>query len=233
MKKNVTLTLMLAVGAASVLGSVALAQQSTVDAQLTYKNIVVYADGKLVDTTGAEPFIYNGTTYLPVRAVADAIGKEVNWVGETNTVYLGAMPSNFVETDTKLEDMYSYNSTFSKIEHIQKGADNLSNKYTSGAVFYCTNAKTQDENSVEYSLNGKYKSIKGTVCVPYVDRKNTNEKVVKIYGDDKLLFTSKTLTAGSQPENIDLDLKGVAVLKIEIDGSGAVGFFDAIVYAGN
>lgn len=46
------------------------------------------ANGKAV-----EPFIWNGTTYLPVRAVGAAVGKDVSWDGDTKTVYLGAKPS--------------------------------------------------------------------------------------------------------------------------------------------
>ena len=45
----------------------------------TYNNIKLYVNQKLItpkDAAGntVEPFIYNGTTYLPVRAVANALG---------------------------------------------------------------------------------------------------------------------------------------------------------------
>ena len=48
-----------------------------------YDNIKIFMDGEEVtpkDGNGqsVEPFIYNGTTYLPVRAVSNAIGKEVS-----------------------------------------------------------------------------------------------------------------------------------------------------------
>ena len=36
-----------------------------------------------------EPFIYNGTTFLPVRAISEALGKEVEWDGPTSSVYIG------------------------------------------------------------------------------------------------------------------------------------------------
>ncbi len=42
------------------------------------------ANGNIV-----EPFIVDGTTYLPVRAVAEALGEEVSWDGATKTVYIG------------------------------------------------------------------------------------------------------------------------------------------------
>lgn len=64
----------------------------------SFNNIKLYVDQKLVtpkDASGStvEPFIYNGTTYLPVRAVADALGKEVSWDAVTKSVYLGTQPA--------------------------------------------------------------------------------------------------------------------------------------------
>lgn len=58
-----------------------------------YNNIKLSIDGKMVelkDTKGnaIEPFIYEGTTYLPVRAIAEALGMEVKFNETTNTVEL-------------------------------------------------------------------------------------------------------------------------------------------------
>lgn len=36
-----------------------------------------------------KPFVHNGTTYVPLRFVADALGKNVNWDGKTGTIYIG------------------------------------------------------------------------------------------------------------------------------------------------
>lgn len=57
------------------------------DIPVTYRNIKIVVDGKELSTS-AEPFIYNGTTYLPIRAVGEAVGKEVAWNSGTNTVVL-------------------------------------------------------------------------------------------------------------------------------------------------
>ncbi len=80
-----------AVVTALVLGSV-----STVFAKVwqgrimvNYNDIKIVVDGEKI-LTDKEPFIYEGTTYLPVRDVAKAVGKAVEWDGKTNTVYLGA-----------------------------------------------------------------------------------------------------------------------------------------------
>ena len=57
----------------------------------------IYADGVKLDPKDAngnpvDVFIYNGTTYLPVRAVSDALGVPVQWDGNTRSVYLGTQP---------------------------------------------------------------------------------------------------------------------------------------------
>ncbi|MCD7855414.1 MAG: NPCBM/NEW2 domain-containing protein [Clostridiales bacterium] len=206
-----------------------LAKQATVTGELTYKNIKVYADGEVVDTTEAEPFIYDGTTYLPVRAVANAFGKEVTWNGETNTVYLGAVPSVYVETDTLLEDMYSYNSTFQQVSHVNNGADNINQKHTSGCIFKC--GGVNNDGSVEYSLNGKFATFSGIIALPYVERNNNSEKVVTIYADGKAVYTSSKMKSGSAPEAFDIDVSETAVIKVKVEGVGQIALYDAVFYA--
>lgn len=61
--------------------------------EISYNNIAVTLDGeqvKLADANGnpVEPFMYNSTNYLPVRAVAEALGLDVDWDGTTKTVIL-------------------------------------------------------------------------------------------------------------------------------------------------
>lgn len=58
-----------------------------------YSDIKIVIDGETIipkDATGkmVEPFIVDGTTYLPVRAMCEAIGYNVEWDGNTQTVYV-------------------------------------------------------------------------------------------------------------------------------------------------
>lgn len=62
-------------------------------ATLYYQDIRVTLNGEkldLVDGRGrtVEPFTIDGTTYLPVAAVSQALGLEVEWDGQTSTVAL-------------------------------------------------------------------------------------------------------------------------------------------------
>lgn len=72
---------------------------ATQSIQVSFDSIKIVVDGRIItpkDASGntVEPFIYNGTTYLPIRAIGEAIGKEVNWDKTTKTAYLGVMPTS-------------------------------------------------------------------------------------------------------------------------------------------
>ena len=92
MKKNLKAILAGGVLAASITGA-ALAAGSTCTETLHFNGISLQVNGETVqitDSTGAptEPFIINGTTYLPVGNVAKLFGYEVKWDGSTQTVIL-------------------------------------------------------------------------------------------------------------------------------------------------
>lgn len=65
--------------------------------ELWYNDIKITLDGEEIvpkDATGntVAPFIIDGTTYLPVRAVAQAVSLDVEWDEDTNTVKLTGTP---------------------------------------------------------------------------------------------------------------------------------------------
>lgn len=95
MKKNVFVLSLLG---AMVLGTCPVsAEDGTREISAAFRDIKIIVDGKQLSTP-AEPFIYNGTTYLPVRAVGEAVGKEVDWDNDTKTVTLTTPPPT-IEAD--------------------------------------------------------------------------------------------------------------------------------------
>lgn len=84
----ISLAVVLAVG----LTTTALAASGLVSIQISYRNgITVKLNGAkaaLADANGktVEPFIYNGSTYLPLRSVSEALGLDVDWDASTSTV---------------------------------------------------------------------------------------------------------------------------------------------------
>ena len=56
-------------------------------ATLTYRDIKVVLDGRQLNIE-TEPFLIDGTTYLPLRPISEALGLTPSWDGDTNTVTL-------------------------------------------------------------------------------------------------------------------------------------------------
>lgn len=98
-------------------------------------SITVTLDGEAQtfhDAQGAVvlPLTYNGTTYLPVRAVCGLVGLAVEWVQDTGTVKLGngANGSLFrfttqtlAEADYKVSGTCSYSGTVGITAHVKGG----------------------------------------------------------------------------------------------------------------
>ncbi|MEE0868020.1 MAG: peptidylprolyl isomerase [Clostridia bacterium] len=66
-----------------------------------FDNIKVMVNGEeknLKDTNGnaVEPFIVDGTTYLPVRAISELFNTPISWDGNSKTIYIGEVPESFV-----------------------------------------------------------------------------------------------------------------------------------------
>ena len=186
------------------------AKQATETINVIYDNIKILIDGveyTAKDANGnvIEPFIYNGTTYLPVRAVSNALGKAVYWDGPNYTVYLGDMGGKLEYPTVELEEMTS-------IAHepysTNKLTDNYDNKYER-AIWNARN-----RYKFNYLLNMKYSEFRATLYIP----KGTSSNEVgylKIVADGKTVYTSPEMTKHSAPINISVNIKGCNDLKIE------------------
>lgn len=81
----------------------AFARSGNFSIPVTFRNISIKIDGDTL-ITDKEPFIYDGTTYLPIRAVAEAVDKEVSWDDSTNTVFLKSSKSSSSSKNDKDDD---------------------------------------------------------------------------------------------------------------------------------
>lgn len=174
-----------------------------------------------VDGNRVDAMIIDGTTYLPVRAVANAFGKAVYWDGETSTVYLGEHSGNLPYPTAKLIDMKNIGGGWSKSNDL---TDNYGN-YHSNAV--CGNWN----KTAEYILDGKYSRLKGTVYVKEGETRDSSGGIV-ITADGKDIYTSPAITKTSRPIDIDVSVKGCNVLEITHTGYSSFNLFfgDAGLY---
>ena len=116
------------------------ATNGKVKQELEYRNIGVTLNGttlSLKDANGnpVEPFMFNGTNYLPVRALADTLGMGVSWDGTKNNVVLTTSESNDDVTDNfmyrvaKLSDNVHQLCLSASIEMESKKITNVQNNY--------------------------------------------------------------------------------------------------------
>lgn len=178
-----------------------------------YTGVTVYVDDQFILPTDAnghpvDVFVYNGTTYLPVRAIGNALGKPVHWDDKTNSVYVGLRPT------LSIRDLPT--SNLSHFWETYNGKDNLGQERL-GAVdfqsdFYvCENA---------YDINGQYSTISGTLFQKYEKRRATSEpSTLWIYGDGVLLFQSD-MKGGMDPVDFSVSLAGVQKLYIAFNSPG-------------
>lgn len=199
--------------------------------EANYMDIKLVVDGVPItpkDANGnvVEPFAFEGTTYLPVRAVGEALGKDVKWDGETKTVYIGVIPGkiNYLvdicppyQTE-KYEEYHSTNGEF-----FQMGGKDYSNGFT---------LRQFNSGGYAYSnLNGEYSTL--TADIGYVDNSNgsfVSDFVVKVYLDGE--FAQEIVVPhGALPQKISIPLN--YAMQIEFRAStkyaGKCGFANIIL----
>lgn len=198
---------------ALLLGSVVYAASTTKTIEAFYNNIKIYVDGIKIDPRDGngevvEPFIYNGTTYLPVRAVGEAIGKTVSWDGATQSVYLGEKPGDvqyLMEVCTPYRTQQYTEYTLSN----GKSFSMSGKKYTNG--FDISNNWGTGGYAI-FNLDGKYNSI--TLELGPVDGQTGSDSEVNFFVDDKLV-KSYTVNQQDLSKKVTIPLKGGMQLKIE------------------
>jgi len=203
----------------AITNMVSWARQGSEGITVHYNDITLVVDGtvmpaKMVEGTLVEPFIYNGTTYLPVRSVGEALGKEVHWDGGTGTVYVGKIPSR------PAIEVPLYNKPYKSIEQsswFDAGGDSRSNyiridpsQYWGGYI----EGGTEFFNSIVFPLNMAASSFRATLA-QLPSNWNSATWEYRIYGDDTLLYTSPIMRHSTEAIPIDIDVSGCMLLRIE------------------
>lgn len=229
-KKSRTILVLLAL--VLTLSVTVFAKQATETISVMYDNIKILIDGveyTAKDANGnvIEPFIYNGTTYLPVRGIANAFDKNVDWEPQTSTVILGS--KNYDWLDQMGYAKYETSGNENTLTAWETGATATDGiKYDRGIKFrlgYKDGTKENNDGTyssyqnVEYLLNNNYHSFKGKlVCVGYdYNDDNAQSAIIKIYGDGNLLYTSPPMSNGTKAVDFDIDISNYKVLKINAD----------------
>lgn len=212
MKKRVQL-IALVLSLVLLLGTAAFAAGSyTKEITASYVGISLVVDGVPVtpkDATGkvVEPFIYEGTTYLPVRAVGEALGKPVSWDGATKTVYVGKVPGE----ETYLLDVcppyQTNNCGISKANYYEI----MGKKYA-----HQLDLNVGWDGFALFNTNGEYASLE--FDIGHIDGTDTAGTELKIYLDGKY-YDSINLTGDMLLTHVSIPLNYALQLKLEWVGT--------------
>ena len=202
-------------------GGLVFAKQGSEMIEVVYQNVKLYVDGVLItpkDANGniVEPFISNGTTYLPVRALSEALGKNVSWDGSTSSVIVGLMPGEVVYFDDVIQPYKIEGDCY--LADITKERDGYYIDIA-GIRYYHGVSLNNNRNwgTLLYNLDSKYSQLSG-MYGPEDSMARDNVKI-NFFGDNRLIKTLEC-SKNDMPKDFSVDLSGVLQLKIEISGHG-------------
>ena len=141
-----------------------------------FNNIKIFRNGSQVSIS-TQPFIVDGTTYVPLRAISELLEKDVTWDQSTYTVGINDKPGS---SSTELyNQIYNYQLQISQLESKIKDLESkLDKKEESSSM---TIKELQKQLNKDY---GTYKKIDFDI--------NLTEKkssiTVKIYFDDEKFY---------------------------------------------
>ncbi len=191
---------------ASVTSVFAAANSTTISALLngTVKMMLNSTEFKAKDTSGniLLPITYNNRTYLPVRALAEALNVPIEYVPVTNTIWIGDRNETVMITNAE-QYMDYYGTVITKDPTLLKGSDKT---YQWGI----TNNKPQSLATIGCYLMplAQYKTFAASV---YMDGDVKMDLVLDVRKDsyDGPVLKSYTLSPG-ETTNIEADITGVS-----------------------
>lgn len=194
----------------SVIFAASIRKNITVD----YMGIKVVVDGKEVvmgkDLAGnkIEPFAYEGTTYLPVRAITEALGKTVQWDDATKTVFIGdgaISPAQGSVVDLlEITEPFSTDNAMTKINYSLAGVEYKNIVYFKSFLYR--------QGHANFNLEGKYTNLTAKLGA---NKAGTTIRFDFI-GDGKLL-QSYDVISGQLPLDVNLNVTGVSLLEIKYE----------------
>jgi hypothetical protein len=214
-------------------GATAFAAARTENITISFNGIRLVVNGTEVtprDGAGnvVEPFIWNGTTYLPVRAIATALGQEVDWDGNTQTVYIGhrdttiqpaPMPTPTPTTQGRpLTEVAPFtqrhpSNESSSLNRVWVSHSAVIDGVTHNSVINFIRQSSAANYYTIHSLNGQYTILNGHVG--RVTGGRNRDVVLNIVGDGRLLGSFDVPREGAAiPYSVNVS--GVHELRVEM-----------------
>lgn len=201
-------------------GAFAATNLQEIKAYLNYDLAIRY-DGELqtmYDANGKQvyPISYNGTTYLPIRAVGNMMGVDVLWDGDNYQVLLGktGQAIDFIENFTPYSEHGCYHRKYADQKTFKFGNDTYSHfiEFTSNS----------GGCGIFYNLAGKYDEMT-------FDIYSSQDTTITVTGDNGQVLKIISVTGNNLPATHTLDITGVQQISFECGKWGAAYILDAYV----
>lgn len=203
-----------------VAGGVALAASSSQNIQVFFDNIQLVVNGATVSTGTAQPFLYQGHVYLPIRYVSEALNLPVSWDGSTATVYVG---SGGAGQTTDLSDLTPYYTNCNSSPGTVQSGTTLtmgSQQYLNGLQLGCWSYAT---SVYDWNLNGQFSTL---TAVLGLDDTNNADTATVTFSSGGNTIQSFTLNPGGLPQDISIPVSGVAQLSVAVENSNGFSAVD-------
>lgn len=153
------------------------ASQAVKKLDANYRNIkIVYNGQSATIDPKTEPFIANGTTYVPLRMMSDLFNKTVNWNGATNTITAAdKTPQISSSVVTALNAQITEKNT--KISQLEAEIKRLN---TEISTLKTQQSKVADLDDLEEQLNDDYEDYRNIDDVEIKLSGNKNDITVRI-----------------------------------------------------
>ncbi len=222
-----TLAVALALVCGLVIGAAASnAAPQLIQAYLTADRTVTYNGEvqKMADANGnaVYPISYNGTTYVPIRAVGNMLGIGVDWDVETKTVLLGD-PGNGVDLIETFKPYVPYTTEMyfgidarpMFVQNADQQTKDIGGESVSHWIGAVITAYDRTMYPCSFNLGGRYQTLTFKVY---------SEKDITLYvkGDNGSVLGQYSVQGAQVPQTITVDLKGTTQLTFELERPSGV-----------
>lgn len=171
MKKGVKIILSSIICVLFLLVNVAFAS-TEISAYLT--DIKLFLNGNRVDK---EIILVDGSSYLPVRAISEALGLDVKWQDEKQSIFLTSNSNNRDKSDGNFLDVH-YNPVINP-KNFTKSITNEYFPLTPGKV-YTYKSQTEDETeTIVVTVFSETKTVAGVTCTVVKDTVTVDGEVIE------------------------------------------------------
>ncbi|MFC5699984.1 stalk domain-containing protein [Cohnella faecalis] len=187
--------------------------------------IKVIVEGKsfnpaLEDGTKLVPITYKGSTYLPLRAVAEATGLKVSWDPNTSTAYLGKVEGDIAKEET------SYIRASSEFVYNGEATYRLSSRTpeqltTDDGTVFGFGYVTGGSRSVTIEVETKFAYSKFKAKIWSADSLTKDDLKIEIRDENNISVKELKVKNGGITE-LELDIKDTNALRIYVQGDKSI-----------